>query len=174
MKLCSLALSAALCVPVLSGCGSRFDLDDYKADVLASQKNILEATSDLTHVAEYEQSYWQSYIKSSRTSGAPNASDVKDEGFKKSENIYHITYDTVSVAQDSIAQQHKDIILIETDGSEAEQIAALYEELYDNYNDLYELVTSPSGSYNSFCSDVVDYVNAISSTSNELLVFIKD
>lgn len=195
-KLLSLIL-AALMVLAFTGCGSTtasvegtptpevettptpeptptdipFDLDAYKALVNACRADINSAHIFVGNVGNYENKYWTSL---SNFGGRLDIEKMVDGAFEWLAENSDESRETVDAAYESIRQQYKAIILTEIDGNEAEEIDSAFRNMYDAYSSMYSLVILPSGSRSSFATNLVDYMNIILDSDEDLALFLDE
>ncbi len=163
---CSPSQVATTPPPELSPSPASFDLDAYKASVKTCSDEINEATIILYNMAKYENNYWQTLGELS-DSMVGSAFDWIAENSEETEDSINATYD-------SIRAQYKEIVLVEVEGKEAEEIEAAFKGLYDSYVDMYDIVTSPSGSIGDFVDAINENVRNSKDCSDELSLFLGD
>lgn len=142
-----------------------FDLESFKNAVSQCQADINDASILIANMGTYEYNFWKALgsLSDSMTESAYEWLAENSDATKES----------VETAYESIRQQYRDITLTEYRGKEAEEIYSAFDSVYQAYNDMYNLVTNPTGSLTDFATDLNNYIEAIQRNSNDLSLFLE-
>ena len=148
-----------------------FDLDEFIALVSACNDDIMDMGVLLSNMGTYEYNYWKALNDISGNidydSMVSMASDWLNEN--ANENI-----DTLKESYEKICKQYEEIVVMDITGPEAGETKMIFKELFDYFNSLYLLVTSPSGDISTFSSNFNTYVNGMTTSNSELEIFLND
>ncbi len=147
-----------------SGVIHDFDLDEYKLLVSECRSSINNASIYISNMGAYEIKYWKILGSLSDT--------MVDSAFKWLAEKSDGTRDSVETSYETIRKQFKEIVLIEIDGNEAEEISKSFRSMYDSYIAIYLMVTSPSGTVESFATKLNNNINNITDSNNTLSLFL--
>lgn len=141
-----------------------FDLEAYKAAVNESRALINEAVNDLGNISNYQINY-------GKITGTMDES-AAESAFKWFEEQGGGTRETVDADYDTIREQYKAIAVIDVEGNEAAEIRDAYVAMYENYINVYKMVTSPSGKVADFGNNVVENLKAVLAAEDTLSLFL--
>lgn len=137
---------------------NNFDLQEYKKLILESKTLIADEAVLVYNMGKYEYNFWAAMIK---ISGSIDFDEVIAKGFEWLEEEGNTSKETVENNYEEIQNQYKDIVIIETEGAEAEEIKNEYKALYSAFSDLYTSVVSTSGDITEFYDSFNENVRII-------------
>lgn len=145
-----------------------FDIDEYKRDIKNCCSEMKSSTIFLSGMAEYENNLWKSLVQFSGTVTSEKLFSstcewLETEGWSKS---------VVEAQYSKISKSYKEIITTEIDGAESEEIKAVFNEYFDAYIKLYNLVFSPSGTREEFVNNCNDYISIIETSQSKLDILL--
>lgn len=142
-----------------------FNIQEFEMLVADYNAALMNQVLLVANMAKYEANYWEalnniggSIDYDELVSYAEEWLDEKGKG----------TLEDLEKTHDEIGSQYSKIVKTNTDDSEAAILKDKSDELYSNYNLLYNLVTSPTGSLNNFVLSFEEYATKINSLSDEI------
>lgn len=142
-----------------------FNMQEFKLLVADYNAALMSQVLLVAYMAKYEATYWEtldniggSIDYDELVSYAEEWLDEKGKG----------TLENLEKEHDAIGSQYSKIVKTNTDDSEVEILKDKSDELYSNYNLLYNLVTAPTGSFNNFMLNFEKYATKINSLSDEI------
>ena len=147
-----------------------FNLEAYKAKVALSSQEIYDTATVLYTIAVYENTWWETM---NNFGGNAKSEDIVSHAMENVLPKVDLTEDDLDRWHKEIQQQYKEISLVETEGKEAEKIAGYYEEIYEGYKRLHDIVFSPSGKQSSFESTFKGYAGQIVRAYDNLDLFLE-
>lgn len=136
-----------------------FSIEQYRNDILVSCSSIYNESTPLVNAGKFMYNYCNN-LENLGGSGSPDQKAVEKSFTWLAENS-EWTRDAVDLAYVDIKNQYKNIILIEPIGREAEMLSEYYSDMFDAYDDLYNLVTDPSGSLDSYVNEYNECITVI-------------
>lgn len=149
-----------------------FNLEEYKTAVSECRDAINEAGILVANVGSYEINYCNALASISGKTAVTD--EMVEKAFDWLAEKADVSRETVDKTYDNIRQQYKDIILIEIDGQEAKEIDSSFRGLYDAYDSMYSLTTSPSGLASDFANKFQSYVTAMVDIDKDLSLFLDE
>lgn len=145
-----------------------FDSDKYKRKIENCASEMNTSAVFLTNLATFENNKWQALDKLGGTVTAEDLASaawewLEKEGWSKS---------TVESQFSKVSKSYKEIISIEIDGTETEEIKSIFDEYFDAYIALYNLVSSPSGTNTEFVDACNDYISTIETCQSKLDILL--
>lgn len=142
-------------------------IDEYKAKVKTSEENLLANYETLKLMAKFEYNTMSAY---NRISSTPynNFENLLAEAY----NYCETDSQTLQSEYEKICNEYKEIISIKIDDEEASQIKKLYDSMFNTYMQLYNLVTNPTGTTDTFADKTTEYIDAIDYNKGALTVWL--
>lgn len=141
--------------------------DGYKAKILSEAEYIESASVLLSNMGKYENNYWKSL---SSVGGSVDFDDVVSSAKEWLKENAEISESKLEEDYKQIITNHSEIISIEPNDTAVTAISSDYENLYNGYRALYQLVTSPSGSRSDFIDNFNEYSDTIKTSLNSIKI----
>lgn len=151
-------------------------IEEYKNQVLKFVTNTEASGIILSNMAQYENNYWstlESY------GGSINSQEDYDKILSKTyewvkEKQPDLNQETITNDYNKICSEYKNILLCVTeDSKEKTEIESEFKELFNAYNSIYLLVTSPSGDLNTFVNNYNTYNDTFKSSKSNLDILLQ-
>lgn len=147
-----------------SACGSsKKDPAEYHKAADAFCEDVSAAAEILNIMAQYQLNYLDAIKK---VSGNAKAEDLLEGGYKQLEKHASLSPDDIKKDYDDICNKYRDLLAFEPEGQVEKEIEEKIKELFEAFNALYNLVTTPPTSYNSYAKPFVDAGNTIIENTN--------
>lgn len=151
-----------------------FDLDKYKSKISKFNTDVYDASILLSNAAKYEKSYWQNLEK---LNGNVDSEKIYQKAvdwlIENASEEYNVTASTLTDNYKTICSGYSEIVELSIESSEVSAINDAYKQLFDNYCNLYMMVTSPSGSIDSFVDNYNNYIDNIKKYNTMLETFLE-
>lgn len=174
---------ALLLVVSLAACGSGaevttetttepFDIEGYKNLVSDCVTEIYDNTVILSNIISYEYKYIKIYKNISGASAKPDIEEVVETGILGLEEYSDYTEEFVKEQYNEISAMYNDIVLSDTDNTEANEIKTKFKEMHEAYVGLYNLAFSPSLDLYALASSHDEYINTIKNCKATLEILL--
>ena len=142
-----------------------FDIDAYKKMLSDCMNEISTNAMMYYNMCKYEVNYWDALNSVNGTFSSETATQNAMEWLEEETDE---TAESLSTRHDTITNLYKEISFAEIDGTEAEKLQEVFEEMYDNYCLIYNAAMSPSGDIDSFTSKTNDAVRDFKASKSKL------
>lgn len=146
-----------------------FDFEEYKAKVLECLPELNDGCIALSNVCQYENNYWKSL---ERVGGHFDTDKAVSAAFEWLESKSDYSVDYIDAQYKSIGAMYKEVIAVNTFGSEAEEIGGTFSDYYDAYIGLYNLAMSPSGDRGTFVDSYNNLTSIIRKCQSKLDILL--
>ena len=137
-----------------AACGStKKDPAEYHKTADAFCTDVSNAAETLSIMAQYQLKYLEAM---KAVSGKAKAEDLIEGGYKQLEKHASLSPDDIKKTYDDICSKYRDLLAFEPEGQVEKEIEVKIKELFEAFNSLYNLVTSPPTSYNSYANPFIE------------------
>ncbi|MEG1564827.1 MAG: hypothetical protein RR365_14055 [Bacteroides sp.] len=164
-----LTIVFVLCLS-LYACGG-VDKQDYKDMVSKCNTDIADAGIILSNIGNYEYNYWEA---SNNIGGNIDYAHMLDSAKKWLHEKGNIEFIVVENAYTNICAQYKEIIKINVSGADVDEINDNFNKLFNAYNGMYLLITSPTGDISSFAENFNTYSDDFKSSNSILSLLVAE
>lgn len=143
--------------------------DEYKDKASDFTSSVLDASVILSNVGKYEYNFWDSL---SSVNGDIDYDDMVDRAMKWLSEKSESDSASVSATYDELGVIYSDLVICSYDDGGADEIAENINDLFSAYNQLYLLVTEPSGDIGRFADRFNKYSDVIVEKNSMLEVLL--
>lgn len=145
--------------------------DEYKEAAADFNSSILDASVILSNVGKYEYNFWDAL---SDVDGEVDYEDMVDRAMEWLSEKSESDAASVSATYDELSDIYSDLVMCSYDEGGAEEIAENINDLFSAYNQLYLLVTEPSGDIGAFADRFNKYSDIIVEKNSMLEILLEE
>jgi len=149
---------------------AEFDLTEYKGKVATLNEEILELSTLLSNTGKFQHNFWGNL---NSMGGNVDFDSMVERGFDWLEKNSDVSLEDVEKMHGQIQTQYTDIMSIKVDAS-AEEIRDNLTGLFEDFDSLYKLITSPSGDIDAFADRFNTLSNDIVSANSSLEALVSE
>lgn len=171
LRVIAIAVCFGLLMASCSAGEPKTTIEEYNAAVASFNDTLMENAVLLSNIAQFENSYWKNLIK---LGGRVDYDDIVSKAYDWLEEKSGETEQSVEQSYNEICSQYKAIISMNVEGEGNARVSEKLDEIFEAYNSLYLLVTSPSGSNNNFVESYNDYTDTIVNANSMISTLLSD
>lgn len=135
-----------------------FDIAEYRNMISQCNDSIMKESVFLSNMGNFEYNYWKAL---NSVSGNIDYDSMVLKAYEWLAENSDSSYLALEKNYVEIGVQYKEIIEKSVSGTEVEELKDALHDLYEAFNSLYMLTTSPSGSISDFTDKFNNYTDAI-------------
>lgn len=144
-------------------------IEDYKSMAWDNLVKIYDSAVVLNQAASYMESYWRAAEK---IGGSTDSATLLEHTMTYIEEQKIGTLEEINTDFKNSADLYKVVCFTEIDSAEADAIKEAFEDFYNAYIGLYNMVTSPSGTRESFLESGNEYAEEITNSVSKLEILL--